>query len=201
MASPIWSSAQLSLDGYLAFEEAAPLRHEFVAGEVYAMAGASTRHHRILSNIHRRVANAAAGGPCAVYVEGVKLRVRNDFYYADMMVECSPSELNKLVVLDPCLLVEITSPSTARVDRTQKLDAYQAIPSLHAYLVVEQAWRRVVRHWRDATGAWQQEDHQSDGTIDLPCPELSLTVDQIYEGLAPLTVREMEALGYGVEYA
>jgi Uma2 family endonuclease len=104
-------------------------------------------------------------------------------------------------VTDPCLVVEVTSPSTARADRTDKLDAYRGIASLQAYLVVEQAWRRVVRHWRAATGAWQREELHGDGTIPLPCPEATLTLDQIYEGLAPLTVKEMEAIGYAVDTA
>ncbi|HEY7567370.1 MAG TPA: Uma2 family endonuclease, partial [Gemmatimonadaceae bacterium] len=102
---------------------------------------------------------------------------------------------------EPCLLVEVTSPSTARVDRTNKLLAYRSIPSLKTYLIVEQAWRRVVRHWRDPSGTWHEEDLRGDGSIVLSCPEVMLTLDQIYEGLAPLTVKEQEAIGYGAEGA
>lgn len=82
---------------------------------------------------------------------------------------------------------------TARIDRMQKLDPRRSISALHTYLVVEQDWRRVVRHWRDATGEWHEEDLQGEGTITLPCPEIALTLDHIYEGLTPLTVQEMEA--------
>jgi len=117
------------------------------------------------------------------------------------MVTCSPAETHSHMILEPCLIVEVTSPSTARIDRTSKRDAYRSIPSLQTYLVVEQAWRRVVRHWRDASGVWQEDDLQGDGAIALPCPEALLTLDQIYYGLAPLTVKELEAIGYGVDTA
>ena len=190
---------QLTLEQYLEVEETSPLRNEFVAGEVYAMSGESLRHNQVAGNIYARLRNAAGGGPCRIFFESVKLRVGDDIYYPDLMVTCSTSEIDGHIVQHPCLLVEVTSPSTARFDRLEKLNAYRMIPSLQAYLIVEQAWRRVVRHWRDASGVWPQEDLQGDGAIQLSCPEVLLTLDQIYEGLAPLTVKELEAIGYGVE--
>ena len=189
----------LSFEEYLKFETASPVRHEFVAGEVYAMEGASRRHSRVVGNIYARLRAAAIGGQCEVLFEGVQLRVGDDIYYPDAMVTCSASDTHSHMVLKPCLLVEVTSPSTARLDRMEKLLAYRAIATLQAYLVVEQAWRRVVRHWRDASGVWQQDDLQGEGAIPLSCPEVLLTLDQIYEDLAPLTVKELEAIGYGVE--
>lgn len=117
------------------------------------MEGESLRHNRVAGNIYMRLRTAAERGPCSVYFESIKLRVNNDFYYPDVMVTCRVGKGESHVLLDPCLLVEVASPSTARSDRTDKLHAYGTIPSLQAYLVVEQAWRRVVRHWRDAGGA------------------------------------------------
>ena len=199
MTPLIIANRLLTFEDYLEFEEASPLRHEFVAGEVYAMEGASRRHGRIVGNIYMRLRTAAAGGPCEAYLVGLQLRVGNDIYYPDAIVACSPSDTDNHRVNEPRLLVEVTSPSTARVDRTNKLQAYRSIPSLTTYLIVEQASRRVVRHWRDTSGEWQQEDLRGDGTMMLSCPEAMLTLDQIYEGLAPLTVKELEAIGYGVE--
>jgi Uma2 family endonuclease len=190
---------QLTFDEYVEFEMASPVHHEFVGGHVYALAGASKRHHRILSSLHLRIGPALGDGPCLAFLAGVKLQVGKDIYYPDLMVACSPSDSDELIAREPCLIVEITSPSTARFDRTEKLLAYRNIPTLKTYLVIEQAWRRVVRHWRDASGSWLQKNLESDGSIALPCPEISLTLDQIYQGLAPLTVKEMEAIGYGVE--
>ena len=197
MVSPIPPTKPLTLEAYLEFEAASPLRHEFVAGEVYAMTGASRRHNRIIRNILIRIHAAAAGGPCQVYFEAVKLRVGEDIYYPDMIVTCSATDTDDLIVHEPCLLIEVTSPDTARSDRTDKLLAYRGIPSLDAYLIVEQAWRRVERHYRDANGTWQRENIQ-EGSVVILCPQKLLTLDEIYDGLAPLTVREMEAIGYSV---
>lgn len=199
MVSPIPPLEPLTVDGYLAFEEASAGRHEYVKGEVYAMTGASKRHNQIAGNIFARLRESAKGSPCQVFIEAVKLRVSDDvIYYPDVMVVCSDTDRDALVVREPCLVVEITSPDTARVDRSEKLVAYRRIPSLKAYLIVEQAARRIDRHWRDATGEWQREELVGEGAIQLPCPETTLTLDEIYEGLAPLTVRELEAIGYAV---
>ncbi len=195
MVSPIPPSKLLTFEAYLEFEAASPLRHEYVAGEVYAMTGASRRHNRIVGNIYTSFRAAANGGPCQVFMEAVKLRVGDDFYYPDLIVTCSATDTDELIVREPCLLVEVTSPDTARSDRTDKLLAYRGIPSLEAYLIVEQAWRRVEQHYRDVNGRWQRENIQ-EGSVPVPCPEKELTLDEIYGGLAPLTVREMEAIGY-----
>ncbi len=201
MASPIIPNRPLTLAEYLEFEATSPVRYEYVDGEVYAMVGASLRHHDIVGNIYARLRIAATGGPCRVYFEGVKLRLRDDIYYPDLVVTCSTTDRDTHMVHQPCLLVEVTSPSTARSDRTAKLEAYRSIDSLQCYLIVEQAGRRVVRHWRAATGEWAQEELRGEGMIRLLCPEVALTIDQIYEGLAPLTVKEQEAIGYGAEGA
>lgn len=201
MTPPIRPDRLLTFDEYLEFEQSSPLRHEFVAGEVYAISGPSRRHGSVVGNIFARIHTAARGGPCRAYVEAIMLRVGNDVYYPDVVVTCSATDAHDQWVVKPCLLVEVTSPSTARIDRTNKLGAYHSIASLTTYLIVEQAWRRVVRHWRDASGTWQQEDLRGDGSIMLSCPDVMLTLDQIYEDLAPLTVKEMEAIGYGAEGA
>lgn len=197
MRSPLLPQRRLTLDEYLEFQSGTEWRWEFVGGEVYAMEGVSKRHQLVIGNIYRQLWTAAEGGPCLVFSSGVMLRVGDDIYIPDAVVTCSPSETHSEMILAPCLIVEVTSPSTARIDRTSKRDAYRSIPSLQEYLIVEQAWRRVVRHWRDRDGVWQEADIQGNGAIALQCPESVLTLDQIYEGLAPLTVKEMEAIGYG----
>ena len=189
---------QLSVQEYLEYEEAALGKQEYVAGELYAMTGVSARHNRIAVNLVRRLSAATDGGPCQIFVSDVKLRAADDVvYYPDVMVVCGTLDPATIVVRNPCLVVEITSPGTARFDKTEKLDVYRRISSLGAYLIVEQGWRRVDRHWRDANGVWQREVIQ-EGAVPIPCPETTLTLDEIYEGLAPLTVRELEAIGYAV---
>jgi Uma2 family endonuclease len=192
----------MSVEEYLRFEAAAETKHEYVAGEVYAMWGVRRRHARIVTNLVHRLAAAVGDGPCEVISVDVKLRAANDrIYYPDLMVLCTPGDDDDLVLDDPSVIVEVTSPSTARTDRGEKLDAYRKIPSLRGYLVVDHRGRRVDRHWRDAEGAWHREDVVGEGNVAVPCPELSLSLDEIYRGVESFGVREEVAASYGAETA
>jgi Uma2 family endonuclease len=194
MTQPI-PSRPLTVEEYLRLEEASPERHEYVAGEVHAMTGASLRHNRIVGNIFGRLWAAARGGPCTPHVEAVKLRVADDvIYYPDVMVLCTPQD-DDLVAHAPCLVVEVTSPSTASTDRREKLANYRKIPSLRAYLIVDQRRRRVDHHWRDEVGDWWHVALAGDGEVSLPCPQVTLALDDIYEGVQP-SVGEPEAVEY-----
>jgi Uma2 family endonuclease len=188
----------MTVEEYLRFEEAAvATKHEYVAGEVYAMSGVTRRHARIVMNITARLWAAARGGPCEVIAVDVKLRVATDrIYYPDVMVLCTPGPDEALVLDDPCLVVEVTSPGTARTDRGEKLGAYQSVPSLRAYLIVDHRRRRVERHWRDAAGAWQRDEIVADGRVPVPCPATELPLDDIYEGVHLAVVGEPEPWAY-----
>ena len=126
----------MSVEDYLEMEKTATVRHEYVAGEVYAMTGASRRHNRIAGNVYRRLADAAAGGPCRVYMETVKLR-KDIFYYPEVMVACGSEPENPYYEDAPCLVVEVVSPSTESTDRREKLAAYKRVPGLKAYLILD----------------------------------------------------------------
>ncbi|MCA1687107.1 MAG: Uma2 family endonuclease [Actinobacteria bacterium] len=173
-----------TVEEYLALEEESAVRHEYVAGMIYAHAGATKRHNRIALNIAARLIEAARGGSCRVYSSDVKLRAADDvFYYPDVMVVCGPENDESLYEDAPCLVVEVVSPSTESVDRREKAFTYRKIPSLHAYLIVDQDRRWVERHWRDESGEWRQGGVADEGSIPIPCPETRLSLDEIYEGL------------------
>lgn len=140
----------LSVDEYLEREHASPARHEYVAGEVYALAGETRRHNRIALNVATHLLAAARGGACRMAREGVKLRAGNVVYYPDVMVARGPEPDDPRLEEAPCLVVEVLSPSTQAIDRREKLLVHQAIPTLGAYLIVDQERPRVERHWRDA---------------------------------------------------
>ena len=95
---------------------------------------------------------------------------RGNAYLPDAMVACGPTPPDDARYLDdPSLVVEVLSPSTTRTDPTEKRVAYQEIPTLRAYLVVETEWRAVHRHWRDAEGGWRSETiTDATGAISLP---------------------------------
>jgi Uma2 family endonuclease len=191
---------RMTVEEYLRFEAAAATKHEYVAGEVYAMSGVTRRHARIVNNIAFRLTGATRGGPCEVISVDVKLRVANDrIYYPDVMVLCTPGPDEDVVLSDPCLVIEVTSPGTARTDRGEKLAAYQGVPSLRAYLIVDHRRRRVERHWRDAAGAWQRDEVVAEGSVPVPCPTIDLALDEIYEGVQLPPVSEPEPPEYAPE--
>ena len=126
----------LSVEEYLELEETATLKYEYVGGEIHAMVRASRRHNRISGNIFRKLADAADGGPCRVYVSDMKLQVGDIFYYPDVVVACKEPLENKYLEDEPCLVVEVVSPGTEKTDRREKLANYQGISSLRAYVIV-----------------------------------------------------------------
>lgn len=174
----------LTIDEYLAFEETSPVRHEYVGGTLYALAGGSDRHNRIAGNIYVTLWGNVRDSCCRVYMTDMKLQVDRVFYYPDVMVCCEePETENPVFRTDPCLLIEVLSPGTAAKDRREKLIVYSGIPSLRAYLLVDQDAQHVERRFRDADGVWQRADHISGGSVPLPCPETRLSLDDIYRGL------------------
>ncbi len=168
---------------YLQGEKLADLRHEYVDGQVVAMAGTSKRHNRIAGNIYRALM-ATDQQNCDAYIGDIKVRIEqhNSYYYPDVMVGCEESDTADEYYLEkPCLIIEVLSPSTEKKDATEKLLAYQAIASLQAYIMVEQnschvslIYRQDSRHW------WVKKFTDLEDIISLPCPDMELKVADIY---------------------
>lgn len=169
---------------YLASEQQATERHEYVQGQVYLMAGASKRHNRIAGNIYRAL--MANKSPCTAYISDMKVHSEkyHCYYYPDVVVGCEPDEASDYILEQPCLIVEVSSDSTVRKDYLEKLLAYQAMPSLQAYLIVAQDTIQVDMLVRSADGLWElQQFNELAAELNLPCPMMSLSVATIYEGL------------------
>ncbi|MGB3681411.1 MAG: Uma2 family endonuclease [Rubrobacteraceae bacterium] len=183
MAEPA-TGGLLSVEEYLEFERNSPVKHEYVGGRVYAMAGVSRRHSRISGNIFAVLREAARGGPCRVHQSDMQVRVPDGlFYYPDVVVACGPEPEDPYLEDDPCLVVEVLSPTTASTDRREKLLSYRKLPSLRTYLIVEQEETLVERHFRDENDRWQT-DVLEEGRFPVNCPPgAALTVAEIYEGL------------------
>jgi Uma2 family endonuclease len=186
---------RVSIAEYLRDEERRTVRHEYLRGEVYAMSGGTAPHSQIAANIIAHLHAAARRGACRVYTSDFKVQPSDQaVYYPDVSVVCQPTSRSAVVTAAPCLVVEITSRGTARLDRGEKLEQYRKCASLKAYLIVDQFRRRVTHHWRDDTDDWQSDELSGSGTIRVSCPETTLTLDQIYEAveLPPLQVGESE---------
>ncbi len=180
MAAPTQQQRLLSVEEYLSLERESPVKHEYVRGMIYALAGVTRRHSQIVTNILWRLAAAGEKVLCRVHAAEVKLQVQDIYYYPDIMVACAGAPGDPYLEDAPCLVVEVTSPSTEATDRREKLMVYRQIPSLRSYLIVAQEERRVERHWRDERGRWHYGSLAGEGTVPIPCPEIELSLDEIY---------------------
>ena len=174
---------KISAEDYLAGEAVNPVKHEYVFGEVYAMAGTSDNHNRIAVNITTALSNHLRDSPCEPFFADIKVRVSpNVYYYPDVLVMCEQTPENKYFRSEPVLLVEVISPSTKEIDRREKLLFYQQMPSVREYAVVEQEKMHVEIHRRQADDSWTTYyfGQDADEQIEFQSVGLTLTLGEIY---------------------
>jgi len=153
-----------SVEEYLALEEQSETRHEYYRGEVFAMAGASLSHNRIIRN-----GSAALLGmlstDCEVFIDGALLKVDSScFLYPDLSISCHPDDLIADRILEhPSVIVEVLSPSSADYDRTYKLRLYQQVPDLRHYVLVRQDYCWVECLTRQV----EKKDTESEWTLQV----------------------------------
>lgn len=184
MSSALPKPPPLTVAEYLEGEEQSEVRHEYLAGEVFAMAGASDRHNIIAGNLFAALHGQLRGKKCQVFIADMKLRmqVRDEelFYYPDVMVACDPADNARLYRERPAALFEILSESTERVDRREKLWNYCEIPSLEFCALIEQD-RMLVTLLRRQHGWRREEFRNPDDLVSLDSIGCSLTLAEIYE--------------------
>ena len=170
---------------YLESEKNGTVRHEFLDGEVYAMSGASKRHNLVSINLLTQLRERLRGGPCQVFIVDVKVFVEalNFFYYPDIVVGCDPEDNDDYLVKRPVLVVEVESPSTATIDRREKLMAYRKIESLREYLLLSQDSISAEVHRRDDNGEWWSEQIAADQELRLQSVALNMALSTLYEGV------------------
>jgi Uma2 family endonuclease len=184
-------TATVSLDDYLAAEEAAEFRSEYVDGEVVAMVGGTLEHGIIVGNLHGLLYARLEGGPCRVVSQGthVKAAQGERVFYPDVAVFCGTPRREKRVrdlLLDPTLLVEVLSPSTAGYDHDTKWESYRRIASLQDYLLVSQDRPRVERYTRQGDGFWLFSEVEGlAGELRLDSLNVTLPLSRIYDGVLP----------------
>lgn len=175
----------LTEQDYLAYELTADCRHEYLDGQIYAMAGAGERHNRIGLNIAFHLRAAARGGPCGVFVNDMKLCVDQGraYYYPDVMLVCDSRDDEDNYKQSPCFIAEVLSQSTEITDRREKCLAYQKIPSLRYYLLASSDRLHADYFQRDQSGEWQTAMLEAGETLTVECESYRavLTLDDIYE--------------------
>ena len=189
LAMPANKSQQenfITEEEYLAGEQQANERHDYVDGQVYAMAGASKQHNRIARNFITNLSVAADGSGCEIYFSDIKVRSESykSYYYPDIVLSCEDDNENDFYLENPCLIVEITSASTMRKDYLEKALSYQSIDSLKAYLIVSQDKPQVDMLLRSSVGTWNLQQFNSlDDVLELPCLDTTLTLEAVYSGI------------------
>lgn len=170
----------ISEDDYLRGERESAIRHEYINGIVYAMAGASDKHNLITLNASSLL-HTQLPDHCEVFMADMKIRMEVQgetiFYYPDVMVSCAADDRATYYREQPCLIVEVLSPSTKRQDRFEKFMAYKEVPSLQEYLILEQEYRAATLFRRRS--GWQPELYQ-DGDIHLESVNLTMSMDALY---------------------
>ena len=181
----------ISPEDYIAGELTSEVRHEYFAGEVVAMdaeptgmGGASLAHNVIAGNIFADLHVTLRGKSCQPFINDMKAHIQKKqdewFYYPDVMVNCDPAGQQKYYCDTPSVIVEVMSPSTERIDRREKLMAYELIPSLHTYVLVSQERREVTIHRRTGDD-WTTERLPENGdALRIPELEFEMTLDAIY---------------------
>jgi Uma2 family endonuclease len=170
---------EMTPEEYLEFERASAVRHEYVRGEVHLLAGARNVHTVIVQNASGLLLTHLAGSPCQLFGSDTKLRTEagHVYYYPDLMVQCEPFDLQLDYIEQPRYVIEVSSPSTRRIDRGEKADVYWRVPSIEAYVMIAQDMLRVLVLRRpagaDATRATDWE------TTLLTGPESELLLEGI----------------------
>lgn len=172
----------LSLAQYFAIEEGNDVKHEYVSGAMYAMAGARASHNRMVTRWAVALAPTAQAKGCDTFIADMKLQIGDTaVYYPDVMVCCEANDNDELVRTSPCLIVEVLSPSTATVDRREKLHSYLGIPNLLSYLIVDPEMPMVESHIRvNSDAPWKHETQGLDGVLFLPCPVVTIDINKLY---------------------
>lgn len=174
----------ITVEEYLAGETDGDVRHEYIYGEVYAMAGSSDRHNQISGNIFVKLFTGLRGSKdCQVFMTDMKLQADElTFYYPDVFVACDRPD--PYFRREPVLIVEVLSPSTQRADRHEKLAVYQQIPTLREYVIVAQDKMLIELHRRATNGEWTKEVfNESSEAFDLLSIEANFTLPEIYRGV------------------
>jgi Uma2 family endonuclease len=176
---PSWTVAQ-----YFEMERTNEVRHEYIDGAVYALAGGTRAHGVLAANLISLLVVAVRGGPCRVYSSDMKVRVAPTRYvYPDLSVSCDPVDRGDDAAEwlgAPRLVAEVLSPSTVAYDRGDKFGFYRQVASLREYVLVETTRRLVEVRSRGEDGLWTTRQYAPGEVAELPGLGVRLAVDEIY---------------------
>jgi Uma2 family endonuclease len=175
---------KLSPEEYLTQEEQNLVKHEYINGEVYEIAGASSANVTISLNIASLLKNHLRGGKCRVYISDMKVRIDslNVFYYPDVIVTCNENDRTlDFYKKSPQIIVEVLSASTESFDRGDKFADYRQIESLQEYVLISQSKKRIDLFTKLANNSWELKSFDEEENLSLASIDFSCAVADIYE--------------------
>lgn len=199
MSSPK-TQARYTLEEYFALEAEAFERHEFLDGQILAMAGESPAHSLVNVNLIREISAQLKGKPCATYSPNMKVCVspKGTIVYPDVTVVCGPAEFFQKrtdTLTNPTLIVEVLSPSTENYDRGEKWIRYQEMPSLREYVLVAQDAPRIEHYFRKPEGGWFYESVSGlENTIRFESIDCVLRLADIFDRIEFPPLEEEESV-------
>jgi Uma2 family endonuclease len=184
MSTPI-ARTYLTPGEYINWERKAVTKHEYLDGEIVAMSGASNVHNIITMNTSYQLYDQLLDRNCFVYASDMRVQVQSpvSYFYPDIAVVCGEPRFEDDVfdtLLNPTIIVEVLSPSTAAYDRREKFTRYQQIASLKEYILISQSRMHVEHHLRQES-QWQATEFQKlDDVVPVTSIECELLLRHIY---------------------
>lgn len=179
---------RLTVEEYLAWEEKNFEKHEYINGDVRCMAGANRRHNQIAMNTGSALWQLLADSNCIVLNSDMRAKVGDTrYFYPDLTVVCDEAKFereNEMELLNPILVIEVTSPSSIDIDRVEKRDAYLDVPSIQAYLIIDQHRICAELSLRSEAGWLTTSFEQLDDVVPLDVVDCQLPLSQIYRGVS-----------------
>ena len=185
------SLPKMSGDEYLAWEAEQTEKHDFIDGEVYAMAGAESGHVTAAGNLSMALRQHLAGTPCRTFIADMKVQARegDNYFYPDVVVTCSDADRSSsLVKREPTLIIEVLSPSTAAYDRGEKFARYRSIASLKEIAFIDMSSRRTDVYRRGADGLWVLHPFDAGAAVTLASVELTVSAEAVFAEVDVLPV-------------
>lgn len=172
---------------YLELEESSNIKHEYINGEMWAMAGAKRNHNEITSTLTRHLGNHLDSSPCSVFVSDMKVKVDHNFFYPDVMIACDDE--HDYYTEKPRIIFEVLSKSTEKLDKSFKFNAYKTITTLQEYVLISQDSAEIMVCRRN--NSWAAEFYFLGDDVTIESIGLTLPVETIYQ-----RVKNQDVLDY-----
>ncbi len=180
-------TVHITSDEYLVKERQAQHKSEYLAGNIIAMAGASQAHNQIVANVLTEINSQFKQRPCWVYANDMRVKVSATglYTYPDIVAGCGEyhfADEQQDTLLNPMVIIEVLSPSTANYDRGDKFKHYRQLESLQEYILIAQDQCHIEHYVRQSLGQWllSEQTHLSD-TLELPAIQCYLTLFDVYD--------------------